>query len=295
MSAHLNEVRNKSKRKWTIPLTWFGGKAWLASKIHQYTPSHTTYVELFAGAAHILFAKEPSPLEVLNDLDSDLMNFYQVLRDPRQFAEFERQVNLTPYSREQFEECRDNWHTYHDPVKRVWAWFVIHRQARNGMPEFNWIYDTTQIRRGMAASTSRWLGSIEGLPETFERLRRVQIENRDFREVIKMYDREHTWFYADPPYVLETRKSGKYRWEMNNGDHLDLIDMMLDLKGMCLVSGYDSDIYEPLESMGWEREIVSVHSGSTKESRQEILWFSPNLSRALQDKRKALELISGKT
>ena len=70
------------------PFAWFGGKHWLAKRIHRYMPLHQRYVDLFAGSASILFAKPRSPVEVINDLDSGVVNFYRVLRNPVKFRSF---------------------------------------------------------------------------------------------------------------------------------------------------------------------------------------------------------------
>ncbi len=280
--------KHETVRKVTHPLCWFGGKFALAGRIINLTPRHQIYVEPFAGGGHVFFAKDPSPVEVLNDLDSDLTNFYEVLRDPELFVEFERMVNFTPYSREVFAVCQANYSKYNDPVKRAWAFFVRYRQARDSLPQSSWSYAVGQSRRGMSTSVSRWVTSIDGLPDVHQRLRGVQVENRDFADVIDTYDNPATWFYCDPPYLWETRKAGKYMVEMSDADHLDLIDILLDLKGMCLLSGYKCDMYEPLETMRLESIIVPTHSGATKEPRQENLWLSPNLLMALNNDGKVI-------
>lgn len=90
------------------PISWFGGKYYLAHKIIKLFPPHSIYVEPFGGAAHVLFAKEPSPVEVYNDIDSGLVNFFRVLRDPKSFGELALLCSLTPYSREEYYYFRKN-------------------------------------------------------------------------------------------------------------------------------------------------------------------------------------------
>jgi len=65
------------------PMWWFGGKGKMVKKLLPLIPQHKIYVEVFGGGASLLFAKEPSPVEVYNDLNSDLVNFFRVLRDPK--------------------------------------------------------------------------------------------------------------------------------------------------------------------------------------------------------------------
>lgn len=281
------------------PVSWFGGKQWLGRIIHRYTPPHTRFVDLFTGSAAILFAKPPSPIEIINDLDSGVVNFYRVLRDPAKLAELQRLLSLTPYSREEFRHCSKHWETYSDDVLRAWAWYVAIRQARSGVFSTSWAREKDHSRQGIARKVSRWLSSIERLPEIHARLQGIQIENLDFRRIIQSFDHPEAWFYADPPYVWDTRSSGGYSHEMTDGDHVDLVGLLLNLKGMCLLSGYKTPLYEPLEESGWLREefetvcyvsspiLVPTDDGfrSTRPKRVECLWLSPNLQRALNEAR----------
>src|SRR3954471_23822281 len=107
-------VAGSSAQNWAwhrlrSPITWFGGKGMLARKIAPLFPPHHCYVEPFCGGASCLFAKPPSPVEVINDLDSDIVTFFRVLRDPQKFEAFYRLAALTPYSREEYCRHRANW------------------------------------------------------------------------------------------------------------------------------------------------------------------------------------------
>jgi DNA adenine methylase len=82
---------------------------------------------------------------------------------------------------------------------------------------------------------------------------RVQVEHSNAIAVIKTYDTKKTFFYLDPPYVLSTRRSGGYEHEMSDADHQQLIKTLLRVKGRVMLSGYRSEIYEPLERHGWQR------------------------------------------
>ncbi len=192
------------------PLKWYGGKTKLSKKLLPLVPQHQTYVEVFGGSAALFFAKEVSPLEVINDLHSGLVNFYRVLRDSEKFRKFEYLVNLTPYSREEFSFCKATWRDCTDDVERSYRWFVVIRQSYGAIGgAFG--ASIADGRNGASSAVGGYLAAIERLPEIHKRLRGVQIENIDYRQLIEKYDRPGTFFYLDPPYVLSTRKGKVYR------------------------------------------------------------------------------------
>ncbi len=263
----------------------------MTSKLLKLIPPHRVYVEPFGGGASLLFAKKPSPVEVYNDLDSGVVNFFRVLRDPEKFERFHQLISLTPYSREEYNFCRETWEKCEDDVERAYRWFVVARMSFSGWFESGWSFSVTKTARGMAGTCSRWLGTIEGLPEACRRLMRVQIEHKDFRQIIKTYDTPDTLFYCDPPYVPDTRRDGSYRHEMTLDDHKELVCILHDVKGMVLLSGYRHPVYEPLEQVGWRRhdyEMSCYAAGRTRgtgiqgkgaakkmQPRVESVWVNP--------------------
>ena len=266
----------------------------MVKNLLQWIPPHKTYVEAFGGGATLLFAKEPSPVEVYNDIDSNLVNFFQVLRDDAAFEEFYKLCVCTPYSREIFGECRQDIEKESDNVKRAWKFFVSAKMAFSGRHKSpSWSKCTTQSRRGMSIKTSAWISSIEGLQDVHNRLFRVLIEHQDFKKVILDADTTDTLYYLDPPYVQSARKGkDRYPHELSDGEHQELVDILLSLKGKVILSGYPNNIYKALENAGWDRKDYSTSSfaaartkqtklkgdGVIKESqkRTESVWLSPN-------------------
>lgn len=129
-----------------------------------------------------------------------------------------------------------------------------------------------------------FLPSIDRFPGIHERLQGVQIEKLDFRQLIEKYDRPTTFFYLDPPYVHSTRKStNEYEHEMSNKDHVELVEILLNIKGKALMSGYVHPIYEMLERAGWKRDdfetTASIINGKqadiSKTKRVESVWIKP--------------------
>jgi DNA adenine methylase len=247
---------------------------------------------LVAGLVCFLLAKKPSPVEVYNDLNSGLINFFRVLRDPVKFEFFRELVSLTPHSREEYYHCWNTWEDCKNDIERAYKWYVITRMGFGGHFGSGWGFDVTSSSRGMAEICSNRLSAIEMLPEIHRRIMRVQIEHRDFRFCIKPYDTQDTFFYLDPPYVPDTRRGGKYKHEMTIRDHEDLIDMLLSIKGKAMLSGYRHEVHEPLEKAGWRRldfETACFAVGKTRatgilgkgsamkmQPRIESVWLSPN-------------------
>ena len=282
-------------RRLRSPLRYIGGKSFMANKLLQFVPPHHIYVEVFGGGASLLIAKKPSPVEVYNDIDSGAVNFFRVLRDPQKVESFYRLVSLTPVSREEFRFCRDTWKQCEDEIERAYRWFVMVRQSFGGkLGRGDWCITITESSRGMAHSVSAWWSAIELLPEISKRFLCVVIENRDFRDIICLYDTEETFMYLDPPYMPTTRKNKQdYDFEMTTDDHKELVNLILSSKSMFMLSGYDNDIYRELESAGWEKhcfKTVCRSIGRTKNSkfcgkggikehggRIECVWLSPNL------------------
>jgi len=278
------------------PIRWFGGKGNMVAKLLRFVPEHHIYCEVFGGGASLLFRKTPAPVEVYNDLDEGLVNLFRVIRDREQFEEFHRLVSLTPYSRAEYYHCRETWRDETDPVKRAHKWFVVARQGFGGKVWQGWGFTVTATHRGMSSAVSKYVTTNDNLPRIHDRLMRVQIECQDFRKVIPTYDTGQTFFYLDPPYVASTRKSGGYTHEMTDEDHADLVDLIREAKGMVLLSGYASELYE---SLGWKRvdfETACHAAGKTRNSklqgkgsalkhakRVESLWLNPALEKALDN------------
>ena len=251
-SIHSKEENVKS------PIAYFGGKSLLASRFLPLFPDHKRYVEVFGGGGSMLFAKPVSEIEVYNDLDDALYDFFTVLADTKLFAKFKRAVEALPVSRRLHVHCFKTWQRETKLVERVAKWYIGMRQGFAGRLTESWGYAVTYGHSGKTQSVLRWLNAIDRLPEIHARLQGVQIDNRDFRQVLTAYDLPDTFFYLDPPYVKSTRRSGEYRCEMTDEDHRDLVARLLELEGFVLLSGYASDLYRPLEKAGWQRREFNV-------------------------------------
>lgn len=255
-------------------IRYHGGKFRLADWIISHFPKHETYVEPFGGGASVLLSKTPSRMEVYNDLDSDIVNFFEILRDQHLAEELAQQIELTPYSRVEFLNARDETSDRIERARRL----VIRAQMGFGSA------GATRAKTGFRLDTARsgsdivtiWQRQPEIIIQAAARLKKVLIENRDAIKVIQDHDREDTLFFIDPPYVHETRTIGDkaYRHEMTNADHEQLIDVLKQCKGKVILCGYEHPIYKELN---WKKVIKSVAASGQagSEKREEILWINP--------------------
>lgn len=278
-------------------LSYFGGKGQLVPRLLPLLPpseSYTTFVEVFGGSAALMHALPPTGfVRVYNDLDGDLYNFWRVLQDDVLFERFSRIVAFTPHSRRVFEEARTSCAAESDPVLRAVKFFIVARQSFSGDRNGGWSYSRTEVSSGMSRSTAKWLSAVDRLWEVHEHRRSVQVECLDFRGLIPKYDGDTTLFYLDPPYISDTRSSsGRYRYEMTLDDHRALVDILLDVRGMCVLSGYRHPLYARLEQAGWKRVEFATYAhaaGRTratgilgagaahKVARTECVWLNPQV------------------
>lgn len=257
-------------------LKYYGSKFRLAEWIIEHFPKHRHYVEPFGGAANVLLIKNPSNIETYNDLNNELVNFFRVLREKPD--ELIQQISLTPWSRKEFEYCLDEIEIENPIEKARKLFFKL------------WM----SLAGGMIASKGNWRRQLKGKrplavdirPETLyqasQRLKLVQIENRDAFKLIAETDSPDTLFYLDPPYMAATRTDKKvYAIEMDDKKHQEFGELIRSVKGFVVLSGYPTKDYaEMFEKFGWRRidKKANINGGA---ARIESLWLSPKTSEAL--------------
>ena len=262
-----------------IAFGWYGGKFSHLDWLLPLLPACHHYCEPFAGSAAVLLNREPSPVETYNDIDGEVANFFRVLRDQKE--KLVEAIGLTPFSREEFYRAvsANGNLKQQSELERARLFFVRARQARTGLAQTaslgRWANCKNTSRAGMSGVVSRWLGSVEDLPEIALRLLRVQIENRPAIEIVRLYDEKETLFYCDPPYVHSTRGDKKaYGFEMKDTEHRDLAQALNRVKGKVAVSGYKCDLMEDLYK-GWKcLEAPPKNCHSIKKMRTEALWMN---------------------
>lgn len=206
---------------------WIGGKSQLAKQIVSKIPDNIgRYVEVFGGGGSVLFKREPqkSQLEVYNDVNSNLVNLFRCVKYHRE--ELQRELSLYLNSREMFLDIRDRL--------KCGGFTDIQRAAM--------FYLEVRLSFGADCDSfgcNRKSFGVDYLEKIEERLRAVVIENKDFDNLIKVYDRPNALFYCDPPYH-NTEKY--YAAEFKNEDHERLKQRLSGISGLFLLS-YNDDEY----------------------------------------------------
>lgn len=258
------------------PLRYHGGKFKLAPWIIPQIPAHRHYVEVFGGAAGVLLRKQRSQVEVYNDLDTQVVNFFRVLRNAEDAAALIRQVDFTPFSRDEFEA---SYLGSNDPVEAarqfVTRCFLGHGTCSMDPTDSNG-FRSCDVRAGKSYARE-WSGVPAAIAVAANRMTGVTIENLDFRKLIPKFDSPNTFFYVDPPYLMETRSAGGkgYVHEMSTECHRQLAWILKQVKGKVAISGYPSSLYETLYE-GWRYESKAVTANGQKGAvqRTEKLWMN---------------------
>lgn len=272
-------------------LRYHGGKFRLAPWIQQFFPPHVVYVEPFGGAAGVLLQKPRSYAEVYNDLDGEVVNFFRVCRDPAARVQLIDACMQTPYSRADFEEA---WEPADCPIERARR-LCIRAQMGFGSAGATKGHTGFRIdtRRAYGTAMQLWTRYPENIAQVGERFVGVLIENRPAIEVMQQNDAVDTLFFVDPPYVLGTRvmsaNRSYYRHEMNDDQHVELLDAVRDVRGMVVLSGYDSELYSS-RLAGWEvhRTQARISASRGGATRTEVAWLNPACSEAMRQGRHDL-------
>lgn len=273
----LDKIKVYRRNKKLIAFGWYGGKFSHLDWLLPLLPDCHHYCEPFGGSAAVLINRQPSAVETFNDMDGEVTNFFRVLRN--QTDRLIKAVALTPFSREEFFWAVSKNGGRVSNLERARRFYIRARQSRTGLAQMaslgRWANCKNTSRAGMSGVVSRWLGSVEGLPEIAERLIRVQIENRPALDIVKLYDSTGTFFYCDPPYPHEARgDTNAYSFEMTDDEHGQLAAMLSAIKGKAAVSGYRCDLMDKLYK-DWRRlDAPAKRCHSVKQFRVEALWIN---------------------
>jgi DNA adenine methylase len=204
------------------PIPRMGGKSRLRKTIISKLPEHTCYVEPFFGAGWVYFGKEPSKVEVINDIDKELINMFRMIK--HHAPEIERMLEYEFSGRDMFEEYKRCTVEYLTEIQRAVRFLYLISQSfasQGGTYGYG-----TNTRPSPQIFYKGVLGDIK------ERLRNTYIENKSFDDIITRYDRAHTFFFCDPPYY----ETAGYENTFDEADHLLLRETLSHIKGKFLVT-----------------------------------------------------------
>ena len=204
------------------PIPRMGGKSKLRKTILERIPEHTCYVEPFFGAGWVYFGKEPSKVEVINDIDKELINMFRMIK--YHAPEIERVLEYEFSGRDMFEEYKHCTVEYLTEIQRAVRFLYLISQSFAGKGE-TFGYGTTS----KPAPQIFYQGVLRDIKE---RLRNTYVENKSFEDIIKRYDRPHSFFFCDPPY-FETAGYGN---EFGEQEHLLLGETLSQIKGKFMVT-----------------------------------------------------------
>ena len=238
------------------PIPRMGGKSKLKKTILERIPEHTCYVEPFFGAGWVYFGKESSKVEVINDIDKELINMFRMIK--YHAPEIERVLEYEFSGRDMFEEYKHCTVEYLTEIQRAVRFLYLISQSFAGKGE-TFGYGTTS-KPAPQIFYQGVLGNIK------ERLRNTYVENKSFEDIIKRYDRSHSFFFCDPPY-FETSGYGN---EFGEQEHLLLRDILSQIKGKFMVTINDHPkVREWYKGFNIEEVQVSYSIAKEQKARKE--------------------------
>lgn len=270
---------NKSK---LIAFNYFGGKFTFLDEIYAHFPVAFDHMcELMAGSAvlSINYKAERPLVRTINEINGDITNFFKVLREnPENLCEM---LLLTPVSEEEYIRC---WDSTEEPIEKARRFYVRVRQSFFGLgaqrKNKGWHMAKSKVNASGGETVSRWNNSIPKLYEVAEVLAtNFQIINGDYKDCISRIDSPEAFFYADPPYPLQSRVSkNDYKYEFDNDLHLELSEILHGLEGKAMISSYDNELYRELYSDWTMVKLTKKLNGLRTKSQQECLWFNYDIS-----------------
>jgi DNA adenine methylase len=259
----------KTETQLKTPITYYGGKQMMLRHILPLIPQHNLYCEPFCGGAAVYWAKPPSRVEVINDTNELLINFYRVLQND--FEALFKEVKATLHSRKMF---MDAWSIYNDPrsfdpVMRAWAVYTLASQSFGSQLKGSWGYDRKKGSVAIKVMNKKRAFTYD----LHERIERTQIDCRDALSVIKAFDSPESFFYIDPPYPGTNQ--GHYTGYMMD-DLESLLSLLSSLKGKFLLSNYPQEIIDRfVTSTGWHKRsfkmLLCASKSDIKRKKTEVL------------------------
>lgn len=239
-------------------IPWPGGQSRDVKLLHNSMPDHEVYVEPFAGGASLFFEKPMSPVEVLNDTSTWLMDFYE---DVRRGGARKCGTGLT-YSKSNYERALAKVKAN----KKITACdrMVLSAMGFDGGQQIS--FSTSRHKAGKAYGTKIWEGKLDKLPIYEHRLKHAHLMKVDFAVAMRKYDGPDTFHFLDPPWPV---KSAKKYYEGNIGVTVEKVAKVAkSMKGkVWVIYNYDKKIAQIMRKHGLKLyKIKTQRTAGTKGS-----------------------------
>lgn len=251
------------------PIKYWGGKQQLSADIIALMPPHKCYTEVFFGGGAVFFSKPESKIEIINDLNDNMVNFYKTIK--RDFASLHGEIDVTLYSEWQYREARELWLTKNgNEILRAWAVFVLSHQSFSGNLGQSWAHSDTRNLAKQFSNTKKMFDE-----RYVRRLEQVQIFCRDALNVLDACDSEDTFHFIDPPYF--NADMGHYDG-YTESDFKNLLNILETLEGKFLLTTYPSEILAEYSTRnGWHTINNEMHlTASNKAGKTKTEVFTMN-------------------
>ncbi|WP_446788240.1 DNA adenine methylase [Macellibacteroides fermentans] len=262
---------NKNK---LIAFNYFGGKFTWVDYLYQNFPSDFTHlVDLFAGSFVVSLNYNGRVIKTANEINSDITNFFEVLRNNE--SDLVRLLLLTPCSETEYLNC---WEKSNDNIEQARRFYVRIRQSFFGLgaqrKNKGWHMAKKHVNASGGETVSRWNNAIEKLHDVADVIRsNFQIINGSYSDCIDRIDHPKAFFYADPPYPEESRKSrNDYKFEFTDDDHRLLSEKLHTIEGLAMVSGYDCNLMNELYGDFYKTKFPVKKNNIRSGEVQEVIW-----------------------
>jgi len=237
-----------------------GNKKKIADEIQKYFPPHKIYIEPFFGAGGMFFNKPKAKYNIVNDLDSDVFNLFQVVMNQKE--ELEQAFYMMPIHSDLLNHWKKNEET--DPIKKALRFLFL--------SNFTHLGKGGSIKTSFGNDKELLLNNIYAVNEL---LFEVKFINTDFRTFFKKYisfrdieEMNNSFFYCDPPYL---GTSDNYSNSFKESDSLDLFDTLEETKCKWAMSEFDHPfILEQAKARGLNVITIGERQ-NLKNRRTEIL------------------------
>ncbi|PIY07918.1 MAG: methyltransferase [Flexibacter sp. CG_4_10_14_3_um_filter_32_15] len=263
----------KPKRHKRYPFGYYGGKNQMLKYILPNIPSHTLYCEAFVGGGAVFWAKSPSKIEIINDKNNLISNFYEVVKTD--FQALRDKVSITLHSQNAYREAKLIYNTpmVYSKLERAWAVWTLCNQSYGSIPGAGFAFQR-KTKNSCANKVHNKRLLFENTDFLLDRMNTVTVESNDACFVIKRYDSEDSFFYLDPPYINSAQ--GHYAGYTEE-HYKELLSSCEAIKGKFLLSSYPSDILDEFTKRnGWYQIKIEKAMSMVNNTRKKVEVLTAN-------------------